>query len=107
MLETNACITHAQDGPDEWHIAGVVVHAHPAHRRAVHDHIAGLPGAEVHAAGDDGRLVVTLEAASFRSIAAQLDVLHTIHGVLSAALVYQHGEDAASMNQEVGDEHTA
>ncbi|HYP83115.1 chaperone NapD [Variovorax sp.] len=101
MLETNACITHAQDEPDEWHIAGVVVHAHPAHLQEVRRHVAGLAGAEIHAVGDDGKLIITLEAASFRAIASQLDALHAVHGVLSAALVYQHGEDAASMDEEI------
>lgn len=89
---------------DEWHIAGVVVHANPARLDEVRRAIDLMAGAEVHAVSDAGKLVVTLEAPSSRAIAAHLEYLHRLDGVLSAALVYQHNEDAAAMTEEMSDD---
>ncbi|AGW93289.1 MULTISPECIES: chaperone NapD [Cupriavidus] len=89
---------------DEWHIAGIVVHALPASLARVRTAIEAITGAEVHAASDTGKLVVTIEAPTSRAIAAHLTYLHQLEGVLSAALVYQHNEDAEAMNEEISDE---
>lgn len=88
---------------DEWHVAGVAVLCVPARLDAVRDSIAGMTGAEVHAASPEGKLVVTLEGPTSRALAAQLELLQKLEGVLSAALVYQHGEDAAAMAEEMDD----
>ncbi|MEJ8813143.1 chaperone NapD [Variovorax ureilyticus] len=90
---------------DEWHIAGVVVHADPARLGEVRAAIDAMAGAEIHAGNDAGKLVVTLEAPTMRAIAAHLEYLHRLDGVLSAALVYQHNEDADSMEEEMTDDH--
>lgn len=91
----------ADDDAQEWHIAGVLVHALPDHLDAVRDAIAGMTGAEIHAASDTGKLVVTLEAPTSRGIAAHLTYLHQLEGVMTATLVYQHNEDARDMDEEV------
>jgi nitrate reductase NapD len=88
---------------DEWHIAGVVVHVQPGRLDALQEVIAQMSGAEVHATSPAGKMVVTLEAPSPKAIAAQLELLHQMDGVLSAALVYQHGEEAAAMHEEIAD----
>jgi len=88
---------------DEWHIAGIVVYAHPAHLDTVRVAIEAMTGAEIHAISDAGKLVVTVEAPTSRAIAAHLTCLHQLEGVLSATLVYQHNEDAAAMNEEISD----
>ncbi len=85
----------------EWHIAGIVVHALPASLPQVRAAIDAMAGAEVHAVSDSGKLVVTLEAPTSRAIAAHLTFLHQLDGVLSAALVYQHNEDADAMHEVV------
>ncbi|SOY62691.1 Periplasmic nitrate reductase accessory protein [Cupriavidus taiwanensis] len=85
----------------EWHIAGIVVHALPASLAHVRAAIEAIAGAEIHAVSDSGKLVVTLEAPSSRAIAAHLTFLHQLDGVLSAALVYQHNEDAEAMHEAV------
>ena len=90
---------------DEWHIAGVVVHANPARLDEVRAAIDAMAGAEIHAGNDAGKLVVTLEAPTMRAIAAHLEYLHRLDGVLSAALVYQHNEDAGAMEEEMTDDH--
>ncbi|WP_454763882.1 chaperone NapD [Cupriavidus campinensis] len=89
------------DGADEWHIAGVLVHVRPGSLDDVRDTIAGMTGAEIHAASDTGKLVVTLEAPTTRAIAAHLMLLHQLDGVLGATLVYQHNEDACAMHEEI------
>ncbi|MEM5277275.1 chaperone NapD [Cupriavidus taiwanensis] len=85
----------------EWHIAGIVVHALPDRLAQVRAAIEAIAGAEIHAVSDSGKLVVTLEAPSSRAIAAHLTFLHQFDGVLSAALVYQHNEDAEAMHEAV------
>ena len=42
-------------------IAGVVIHARPEKLEGVEAQLLGLPGVEVHATADDGRMVVTVE----------------------------------------------
>lgn len=100
---------HGTDGIDgadaqQWHIAGVLVHTQPASLDAVRSAIAGMAGAEIHAASDAGKLVVTLEAPTSGAIAAHLTFLHQLEGVLAATLVYQHNEDACDMDTEIVDE---
>jgi len=106
MLDTSVCEHDPQPGsPDEWHIAGVVVHAIADQVEQVSQAIGLMAGAEVHAASAAGKLVVTLEAPSSRSISAHLEHLQRLAGVLAATLVYQHCEDMASMEEEISDEH--
>jgi len=93
------------DAPEEWHIAGVAVHVHPEHLASVQAALVHMSGVEVHASSPEGKLVVTLEAPTPRAIAAQLDGLNHMEGVLSAALVYQHGEEASAMQEEIADGH--
>ncbi|CAG9164717.1 chaperone NapD [Cupriavidus pinatubonensis] len=89
---------------EEWHIAGIVVYAHPDSVSRVRAAVEAMTGVEIHAASEAGKLVVTVEAPSSLAIAAQLTCLHQLEGVLSATLVYQHNEDAEAMNEEIDDE---
>ncbi|MEW6690749.1 MAG: chaperone NapD, partial [Pseudomonadota bacterium] len=50
-------------------ISGVVLRARPENVAAVRESLAALPGVEVHAASEDGRIVVTLEDAATASAA--------------------------------------
>lgn len=89
---------------DEWHIAGVLVQTRPTHIARVSESIESISGSEIHAASDNGKLVVTLEAPSSRAIAAHLTFIQQIDGVLNTALIYQHNEMADAMNEEMDDE---
>jgi nitrate reductase NapD len=91
----------------EGHIAGIVVHAGHDHIPAVLAAISALPGATVHAVSPAGKVVVTLEAGRAAEIIAQLDSIHALPGVYSAALIYQHHEDVESLNEEIDDETDA
>jgi periplasmic nitrate reductase NapD len=91
----------------ELHVAGVVVHAAPARLDEVRRTLSALPGVEVHAASPAGKLIVTIEADSSADGMSLLGSIHRLDGVLSAALVYQHHEDAAGLDEEVSYEHHA
>ena len=92
------------DARAELHIAGIVVHAQAARLDSVRLAIAGMPGAEIHAVSEQGKLVVTLEGADTAEVAAQLSAIHALPGVYGAALVYQHHEDIDPLNEEFADE---
>lgn len=88
---------------EELHIASLVVHSTPRRLQSVSKAIAALPNAFVHAASDNGKLVVTLEAPSADTMTAMVSAIQHIDGVLSAALVYQCAESLEAMNEEVPD----
>jgi len=91
----------AMPAGSEVHVAGLVVHAYPEALAVVRQYIANEPGGRVHASTPDGKLIVTLEAAHADAIADALCRIQTFDGVLAAALVYQHSEPAADMDDEV------
>lgn len=86
---------------DEVHIAGMIVHASPDQVESVRQHLALLPRALVHGTSPDGRMVVTLETDSTKRTLDCMDALRALPGVSNVALVYQHAEDAAAMQEEV------
>jgi nitrate reductase NapD len=88
-------------GNDEVHVAGLVVHATPEAAARVAAAIGRRPGAFIHAASPEGKLVVTLEADDTDAIAAALVDFQRLPGVLAASLVYQHSESAQAMTDEV------
>ena len=102
-------MNHKHETPmsEELHIAGIVVHAVPAGVQGVAASIAEMPGAELHAAGSDGKLVVTLEASSAREIAGSIERIQQLAAVMSASLVYQHNEALEAMMEEVPHEDHA
>jgi len=90
---------------EELHIASLVVHTTPKRMPRVSRHIASMPGAQVHAASDSGKLVVTLEASSTYAMTAQVTDIQHLDGVLSAALVYQCADTLDAMNEVIPDAH--
>lgn len=68
----------------------------PPAQAAVREAIAALPWAEPHAAGADGRLIVTIEAETSDAGLERLKVLKAMPGVVSAELVIHcFGDEAA------------
>lgn len=78
------------------YIAGVVVRTRPQHLDDVRRHVVGVGGAEVHAATQDGRLVVTVEGADRRAVADGLFALNALPQVLSAVMVYEQSDNESS-----------
>lgn len=85
----------------EVHIAGIVVFAHPEHIDAVTANIRAIPSATVHAASADGKIVVTLETESTMRTLDCMDAIRALPGVADVALVYQHAEPLADLEQEI------
>lgn len=89
----------------ELHIASMVVHAAARRLADVRGAILRIAGAEIHGASDTGKLVVTLEAPSTEAMLAQIAEIQRLDGVLASALVYQHSDTLAAMNEEIDDVH--
>lgn len=79
-------------------IAGVVVHSRPEECGVVEQRLMQLPGVEVHAISEKGRMVVTVESASEHEVADLVTAMQGFAGVLSAAMVYHSFNE--SMDEE-------
>ncbi len=70
-------------------ISGILVHVRPERVQEVTGFLRTLPGVEIRAVLDGGRIVVVVEEAASR-IGKTLTVIGAAAGVITAALVYQH-----------------
>jgi nitrate reductase NapD len=76
----------------EVHISSMVVLASPAGLQTVKDSIARLPGAEIHAESEHGKLVVVVESDNQSYITDIIDQINGFRHVLNTALVYHQIE---------------
>ncbi len=76
-------------------ICGCLMHVTPETTQSAQDAIARTDGAEVHAAAEDGRLVVVVEDTPEKMASETIMDLHQIPGVISLTLTYHHFEDLA------------
>ncbi len=77
-------------------ISSAIVYAKPMQDEALRTLLVSLPGVEVHAATEDGKLIITIE--SDDDVAA-IDAYRTIEhlpGVLSVAMIFQQNESNPS-----------
>lgn len=77
-------------------ICGCLVHASADTFQSVRSQIEAMDGAEVHAASEDGRLVVVVEDTPTRVASELIMELHQIPGVISVTLTYHHFDDPAA-----------
>jgi nitrate reductase NapD len=82
-------------------ISGVLVLARPSEAGAVKRKLAAMPGVEVHAVSEQGRLVVTVEEDGVNTMADTVAEMQYVPGVLSAVMIYHHYED----EYETGPQH--
>ena len=73
-------------------ISSIIVHAKPTELMSVRGSLEQIPGVEVHAATDDGKLVVTIETDTDGETASTFDRINTMDGVMSAAMVFHQFE---------------
>lgn len=73
-------------------ISSVIVGAAPGHLDKVREQLAAVPGVEVHLVSEDGRLVITIEAASDGKTADCFEMIRQMPGVMSASMVYHQFE---------------
>lgn len=84
----------------ELHISSMVVHARAEDLASVKQKIEQLPGAEVHAESDNGKLVVVLETESQGYITDIIEKINNMEQVLNTALVYHQIEQLDSTETE-------
>jgi len=77
---------------ESMNISSVLVNARPEKMGQVQECLLALSGVEVHAATEDGRLIVTIEADSDQAVANMFSEINQQPGVLSAAMVYHQYE---------------
>ena len=80
-------------------ISSVLVHARPDLLDRAQEAVAALPGVEVHAVTEDGRLIVTIEAGAPQEVADMFTEIGRQPGVLSTSMVYHQYE--TNPDQEV------
>ncbi len=80
-------------------ISSAIVYSRPAQEAALRMRLATLPGVEVHAATDDGKLVLSIEADNAATAADTYQAIESTEGVLSMALVFQQTE--SNPDQEI------
>lgn len=74
-------------------VCGVLVHVQPTKVYKAEAVLNTMQGVEVHAATEDGRMVVTIEEVAGEQLITQtIDSFNDVDGVLSASLVYHHSE---------------
>ncbi|MBK7675111.1 MAG: chaperone NapD [Candidatus Accumulibacter sp.] len=73
-------------------LSSVLVNARPQVLHRLREGLAALGGVEVHAATEDGRLIVTIEGDSAQAVADLFAQINQQPGVLSAAMVYHQFE---------------
>jgi nitrate reductase NapD len=73
-------------------ISSAIVYVRRSHAQHVRAALRDIPGVEIHAATEDGRLIVTIEGTSDRDTADAFERINLTEGVLSAALVYHRFE---------------
>jgi nitrate reductase NapD len=81
-------------------IASAVVHAVPGRKDEVRAQLERLRGVEIHAETPEGRFVVTAEDTADGTAADAVMRMHTLDGVLTAAMVYQYCDDEKRDDQE-------
>src|SRR5689334_1814257 len=74
------------------HIAGLSVRMSPSNVRALRDMAGRLPGTEIHAATEDGRIVNTIEPDNGPQIPATIATISGFAGVISLALTFHQVE---------------
>ena len=72
---------------DEYHVCGILLMTRPELVPQVALELQGLDGVELHAQ-EGGRLVVTIEGASYAHCAERLNHLASLPGVAASSLVY-------------------
>jgi periplasmic nitrate reductase NapD len=74
-------------------ISSVILRARPEKLPSVRNGLAAMPGVEIHADGNDGRLVLTIEDGEGYAPPDVFLKLHELDGVICASLVYQYCDD--------------
>ncbi len=84
-------------------ISSAILHVAPARLDETCALLSAMPGVEIHARSDAGKVVVTLEEDDTKAAADRYVALHGVPGVASVAMVYQYSDDELdTVIEEVG-----
>ena len=78
------------------HITSCIVHTRPEMAASVHTALEEFEGVEVHGGQQEGKLIVTVEAAHGNEAADAMAKFHDVEGVVNTVLIYHHSEDDQS-----------
>lgn len=81
-------------------ISSIVVHTYSQERKEMQEKLADLPGVDVHATMDDGRIIITVEDTPESVPSDILMEVQNMKGVLSAAMVYNYSDELLTQIQE-------
>lgn len=73
-------------------ISSAIVYAAAQRHPDLRARLSLIGGVEVHAATDDGRMIITIESDSDRDAADIFQAIERLPGVLSMALIFQQTE---------------
>ena len=82
-------------------ICSLVVHTKPENINIVSERLSALDGVEIHAASEQGKLVVTVDHPDRQVCSDNIMAMQNLTGVLSASLVYEHFEESEPTLKEV------
>jgi nitrate reductase NapD len=68
------------------------VHARPGSAEAVKARLAAVGGVEIHAASDEGKIIVTIEADNDDGMVSTFEHISKLDDVMSASMVFHQVE---------------
>jgi len=83
-------------------IVGAVVQLKPDAETEIRQQLAVCDGVEIHSVDEQSRLVITMEAATSKSVLKLTEQIQNMDGVLSVTPVYQHCEENQQQDQQGG-----
>ncbi|MDR2838543.1 MAG: chaperone NapD [Azonexus sp.] len=84
-------------------ISSAILYIAPARLDEACALLVAMPGVEIHARSDEGKVVVTIENDDTNAAAECYAALHGVPGVASVAMVYQYSDDElVTDTEEVG-----
>lgn len=73
-------------------ISSAIVYARPGTDQVLREQLPQLPGVEVHAASEDGKIIVTIEADNDRAAIDVYEAIGRMDDVLNVAMIFQQTE---------------
>ncbi len=83
-------------------ISSIIVYPGPGQAEAVRARLVAVAGVEVHAMGEDGRMIITVETDGEGAMIDAFEAVNKTEGVLSASMVYHQTESNPDADISVG-----
>ena len=73
-------------------ISSAIVYAKSGQNETLRESLSQLPGVEIHAATEDGKLIVTIERDNDKTAVDTYEAIERMDSVLSVAMIFQQTE---------------